>query len=208
MKTNKITTIPKAPLLWRGVGVRLLMLITIITLQSCCDNIPPPEFTADQLEWIPYNEGDTLIFKSDSTGDTLSFYVESVFKTEEEGRDCGDDKRDHSGAAGYSISILRFGSYPNSLEEEILNHHKLDAIMYGGQVSSFPDSNIFSISCFSVESIDFNTQKAIQINNNLFENTVESFGNNWNSVDSVIIAKKFGLILMRFSNNESFILNI
>ena len=63
----------------KTLKLSILFLLAVIILQSCCDKIPPPKFSAEQFAWTPYKEGDTMIFKSDSSEETLSFVVESVF---------------------------------------------------------------------------------------------------------------------------------
>ena len=102
----------------------ILFISTILLLASCCKKIPPPEFNADQKAWQPYHEGQKIYFKSEQTGDTLSFYVESIFHSESEGQDCSNENNDQEGSTDYSVHLVQFGKYPESLEQ--YDYNKID----------------------------------------------------------------------------------
>lgn len=47
-------------------------------LVSCCKKDAYPDISSDELSWFPYHQGDTIVFKKTTTGDTLKFYGESA----------------------------------------------------------------------------------------------------------------------------------
>jgi len=181
----------------------ILLLSTVLLLTACCKKIPPPEFSADQKAWQPYHEGQKIYFKSEQTGDTLSFYVESIFHSESEGQDCSNDNNDQEGSTGYSIDILQNGKYPNSLEQ--YNYHKLDGFIYQLGLDVFNSNYNFRV--YVNGDINVNNTQELEINNIIYLNTYKYLSNkDWYSIDTMIIAKNIGIIGFRFKHNEYYYL--
>jgi hypothetical protein len=53
----------------------LFLFAIVIVFNSCCKPAPCTPFSADELAWIPYNDGDVFYLKSDSTGRMYKFTV-------------------------------------------------------------------------------------------------------------------------------------
>lgn len=53
----------------------ILILPSILFLiNSCCKDVACPTITKEEKEWVPYSEGDTLIFKDFSNDSIIKFY--------------------------------------------------------------------------------------------------------------------------------------
>jgi hypothetical protein len=56
-------------------GVFIGIIAVMATYSSCCKPAPCIAFSADELAWIPYKNGEVVTFKSDSTGRIYTFTV-------------------------------------------------------------------------------------------------------------------------------------
>jgi len=66
----------------RKNNMLLIIPVILLLMNSCCKDIPCPSITKEEKEWIPYNEGDTLIFKDYSNDSIIKLYVASYDEDE------------------------------------------------------------------------------------------------------------------------------
>jgi len=182
----------------------ILLLSTVLLFASCCKKIPPPEFSADQKAWQPYHEGQKIYFKSEQTGDTLSFYVEKITHTESEGQDCSNENNDQEGSTGYSVHLVQFGQYPESLLQ--YDYNKFEGLRYKTGLSIF--NNNYDFHVYVGGDIDINSTQTLNINNIIYQNSYRYLSKfAWESIDTMIVAKNIGIIGFRFKHNEYYYLN-
>jgi len=64
----------------------LFLIVVVLIISSCIKNhlVPCKDFSADELAWMPYKEGETLTFKSDS-GSTITFIAGQIDNSQEGG---------------------------------------------------------------------------------------------------------------------------
>ena len=193
----------RIPLFWRGnkgeAKKIILLLSTILLLASCCKKIPAPELSADQKAWQPYHEGQKIYFKSEQTGDTLSFYVESISHSESEGQDCSNEHNDQAGFTGYSVRLTQFGKYPESLEQMDYNQ-KQKTFLYHSGLSVFNNSSEFYVEFF--KDVPINKATYIKVGN--YDYYAVKLSTDMTFLDSAIVAKHYGMVSLLFPNKEWF----
>lgn len=69
-------------------SVFIFIIAIIATHNSCCKPAPCKAFSADELAWIPYKDGDSVFFKSNLTGRKYTLIAKKVHETTLPTHDC------------------------------------------------------------------------------------------------------------------------
>jgi hypothetical protein len=71
-------------------GVIICIIALITTYSSCCKPAPCIAFSADELAWVPYKDGDSIFLKSNLTGRKYILIAQKVHETTEPTHDCAE----------------------------------------------------------------------------------------------------------------------